>query len=300
MIEILRRRLRLTMLRGPVVWYRHRSVGTNDVFLASYPRSGNTWMRFLLWELLSGQTADFGTAEKLIPYIGHQRGSVPALLPNGGRAFKTHEKPRLEYQRSVFIVRDPRDVAVSNYEYDRANFRYVDRGLDHYLDKYVSGGINPFGSWETHTHSWLSSPLLKKGALLVIRYEDLRSNPEKILARVASFLELRVDSSAIRNAVLNNSLSKMREKEDLRIARAGFRGNPELVESGRFVRQGSVGGWRARLTERQSDLIEDHAGTLMQALGYTKGRIHLSMAKEGDKTASNDRPPLAGFAFSLE
>lgn len=98
----LRRRLPTTRMRAPIVWYRHRAARTNDVFLASYPRSGNTWMRFLLCELISGQTTDFGTVQTVIPYIGllHQR--VAALLPNGGRVFKTHEQYRVEYQRSVY------------------------------------------------------------------------------------------------------------------------------------------------------------------------------------------------------
>jgi len=88
------------------------------------PPSGNTWMRFLLWELISGQTADFGPVETAIPYIGSHR--VPALLPNGGQAFKTHEQYRVQYQRAVYLVSDPRDVAVSNYE--RTSLSYVDHG----------------------------------------------------------------------------------------------------------------------------------------------------------------------------
>ena len=280
----LRRRLRTTRMRGPIVWFRHRAVRLNDVFLASYPRSGNTWMRFLLSELISGQPADFGTVETTIPYIGIQSRRVPALLPNGGQVFKTHEQYRVEYQRAVYLVRDPRDVAVSNYERERASLSYVDQGLDHFLERYVRGRTNPFGSWQTHTQSWLNSPLFERGALLLIKYEDLRSNPEETLAGVADFLGLQADSGAIRNAVLNNTLSNMRLKEDRRIAKVGYSGKPGLLESVRFVRQGSVGGWSKMLTERQSALIEDHAGTLLQILGYAKGQGHSSLVSmQGDK-----------------
>ncbi len=272
----LRRRLRTTRMRAPIVWYRHRAVRLNDVFLASYPRSGNTWMRFLLSELISGHTTDFGTVETAIPYIGLQSHRVPTLLPNGGQMFKTHERYRVEYQRAVYLVRDPRDVAVSNYEHERANLSYVDHGLDHFLNLYVRGRTSAFGSWQTHTQSWLNSPLFESGALLLIKYEDLRSNPEETLARVADFLGLQADSGAIHNAVLNNALSNMRLKEDRRMAKVGFSGKPELLESGRYVRQGSVGGWSKRLTERQAALMEDHAGTLLQILGYPKSHSHSS------------------------
>ncbi len=248
-------------------------------------------MRFLLWELISGKTADFSTPEVVIPYIGFQSPHVPASLPNGGRIFKTHELYREQYQRSIYLVRDPRDVAVSNYEYERAHPSYVDRGLDHFLDRYVRGKTSPFGSWRSHAQSWLNSPLFERGALLAIRYEDLRSNPESTLARVGGFLELQVDSGTIRNAVLNNSLSKMRQREDHRIAKVGFSGKPGLVESGRLVRQGSVGNWNKRLTKEQSDLIEHHAGTLMQALGYAKGQSQSSLAKtEHDEGATVEEP----------
>ncbi|HKS75489.1 MAG TPA: hypothetical protein VJQ82_19930, partial [Terriglobales bacterium] len=40
-------------LRAPLVWLRHRGLGPRDTFVASYPRSGSTWLRFQLFELLT-------------------------------------------------------------------------------------------------------------------------------------------------------------------------------------------------------------------------------------------------------
>jgi sulfotransferase family protein len=272
MVGRLRRRFRATRMRAPIAWYRHRAARINDVFLASYPRSGNTWMRFLLWELISGQTADFDTVETAVPYIGLQSHGVPVLLPNGGRLFKTHEPYRGDYRKAVYLVRDPRDVAVSNYERERGHLGDVDYGLEHFLGQYIRGQTSSFGSWQTHTQSWLNSPLFDQGEMILIKYEDLHSNPERTLARVADFLELKVDSSAIRNAVLNNTLSNMRLKEDRRVGKAAFAKKRELLESERLVRQGIVGGWSKRLTKQQSKLIENHAGTFLQDLGYDCGK----------------------------
>jgi hypothetical protein len=118
--------------------------------------------------------------------------------------------------------------------------------------------------------------------MILIKYEDLHSNPERTLARVADFLELKVDSSAIRNAVLNNTLSNMRLKEDRRVGKAAFAKKRELLESERLVRQGIVGGWSKRLTKQQSKLIENHAGTFLQDLGYTRDQSHSSFGKTQD------------------
>ena len=59
-----------TLLRAPVIWMRHRGIDRNDIMIASYPRSGNTWLRFLLTKILTGRSAAFDDVNNVIPEIG--------------------------------------------------------------------------------------------------------------------------------------------------------------------------------------------------------------------------------------
>ena len=264
-------------IRVPRVWSWHLGLKPQDIFQASYPRSGSTWLRFMLFEVLRGEEAGFGNIDKCIPEIDAHRG-VPPILPGGGRLIKTHEQYRKDYTRAVFLVRDLRDVVLSNYA------RAVGVGLaplvsngdlDSFLLSFLKGTALQQGSWQEHTRSWLESPLAKNGNLMVVRYEDLRKSPEQVIGQLLEFLGVTPDFQVIRKAIEDNSLQQMRAKED-RAAKAGEH-SPLLAshknngEDGRFVRKGAVGGWRSKLTDAQIKIIDQYAGDVLQNLGYEPG-----------------------------
>lgn len=133
------------------------------------------------------------------------------------------------------------------------------------------------GSWQAHTRSWLESPLAKNGNLLVVRYEELRRNPEQKVGELLQFLGVTPNYQVIRTAIENNNLQRMRAKEDSakkageQSILLGRRKHPE--EELRFVRKGAVGGWREKLTESQVRLIEQYAGETLVAAGYEPALI---------------------------
>lgn len=251
-----------TPLRVPLVWMRHRGLHRNDVFLASYPRSGNTWLRFLLAEILTQNKVDFDNINGFIPELGLHR-SAASLLPHDGVLIKTHELYRTEYRKAVYLIRDIRDVALSNYA--RGNELGVLEGLpfDDFLASFLDGSASRVGSWMSHVRSWRESALGQRGDLLLMKYEDLRRDPESNLLKLLAFLGAEADTTKVREAVKNNSLARMRQKEDR------SRTLPSSSsESGRFVRSGSITGWQQRLTQDQVQLIADAAGTDLLSLGY--------------------------------
>jgi hypothetical protein len=264
-------------VRVPLVWSWHLGLRPQDIFQASYPRSGSTWLRFMLFQILRGEEAGFGTVDKCIPEIESHRG-VPPILPGGGRLIKTHEQYRKDYTKAVFLVRDPRDVLLSCYAtaVDLGLASLVSKGdFDSFLSSFIQGRALQQGSWLQHTRSWLESPLTKAGNLMIIRYEDLRRNSEQVLGQLLRFLGVTPDVQIIRKAIENNSLNRMRTKED-EARKSGERS--ALLGSykssrgdGRFVRKGSVGGWRNNLTDAQLRIIEQHAGDVLAALGYEPG-----------------------------
>ena len=263
-IRRLRYRGSRTALRVPLIWARHRGFGPNDVFLASFPRSGNTWLRFVLGEVLTRDSVEFESVNRIIPEVG-LHGKAMAVLPGGGRLIKTHELYRREYQKVVYVVRDVRDVVLS--EYSRKRQLGIElNDLDGYLPRFLRGTAMPEGAWHNHIHCWLDCPLVQDGNLLLIRFEEMRKNLEDTIAKIVTFLNLNVDMQLIREAIANNSVEMMRIKEDRTKSL-----EKSTREEGRFIRKGSVGGWRAQLTDAQARLIEQHTASALERLGYPIG-----------------------------
>jgi len=150
-------------------------------------------------------------------------------------------------------------VALSEFAYTRA-LEFFHGDLDQFLTTFLCKKISAFGPWQRHVTSWLGSPLPGTSNLLLVRYEDLRQNPLKGFTQMTEFLGVNVDADRIQRAVANNSLDQMKDKERIEPQRASVKD--------RFVRSGSVQGWRSKLTPAQVQFIEQHAGSVLQRLGY--------------------------------
>jgi len=267
LLRRVRYRITETPVRVPVVWLRHRGFGAADVFLTCYPKSGSTWLRFMVLEVLTGENSEFENVNCSIRPVGDHFQS-PALLPGGGRFIGTHESYRAAYRKVVYLVRDIRDVVLSGFARER--LMGIEWDLDQYLHKLMAGRKR-HGSWHAHVLSYLDSGLAESGELLVVRFEDLRLRTEETLTSVIRFLGVRPEREGIRRAIENNSLQAMRVKEDRaheqprRILRRPYMGTGD---DNRFVRKGAVGGWRGELTAEQIRYIEEHCGQTLLRLGY--------------------------------
>src|SRR5215831_1992618 len=176
-----------TLLRGPLIWLRHRGIDRNDVMVASYPRSGNTWLRFMLTKILTGKSAGFDSVNNVISEIGIHKDALP-LLPGEGRLIKTHERYRSTYPRAIYLVRDVRDSLLSQYSRENELGLVWWGDFDSYIRAFLKGTINGFGAWQEHIPNWIDSPLAKRGDLLVVHFEHMRRNPQEKLEQILDFL----------------------------------------------------------------------------------------------------------------
>jgi hypothetical protein len=247
-----------TPVRVPLVWMRHRSFRPTDVFVGSYPRSGSTWLRFMLLEILAGQASGFANTNEMLPDVGRHKSGAP-VLPGSGRLIKTHERFRPEYKKAIYLVRDPRDVAISEFAYQKALGLARD-DFDSYVQRFLQGGVNPFGPWIDHATSWMNAADARRAEILHVNFEELKREPQEQLCRIVDFLRMPQVKDRIPAAIKNNSLTRMKEKEKASPQRASAKG--------RFIRSGSAGGWRSTFTDRQAQLMQQYAGTLMARLGY--------------------------------
>jgi hypothetical protein len=257
-IQRFRHILSKSPVRVPIMWVRHSTLRSGDFFMGSYPRSGSTWLRFILQEILTGEPSRFENVNHRIAFVGHH-GNAPALLPGGARLLQTHERYRKEYGRAIYLVRDPRDVALSEYAFQKAR-GWVDGDFQTYLVGFLRGEVNGFGSWQAHVQSWIAAADASPEKVRVYRYDELRKDTLSSLMSLLEFMKVKADQQKISNAIAGNSLQEMKKKEQL---------SPQKVSKrDRFVRTGSLGGWRENFNQAQVELVNGYLGSELKRLGY--------------------------------
>ncbi len=139
-----RARFRSRVLRKAVVLSRYRGLTPQDVVLGSYPRSGTTYVRFVLAEIFTGTPSRFGRVRGAFPYVGGHF-SAPRLLPDGGKLVYSHELHSGPCRRAIYLIREPRDVAASEYRWLMRRGR-TPGPPETFLRDFLKGRSNPWGA----------------------------------------------------------------------------------------------------------------------------------------------------------
>jgi aryl sulfotransferase len=268
-------------------------------WLASYPRSGNTWFRIFLGSLVSGSAADIND----LPFLGLvacRRRSFDDTLGIAGadlsieqqanmrpRAYevwaaeaqrplycKAHDAyhrtpageplfPPAATRGAIYLVRDPRAVAVSLAPFTE---RPIDRVIGQ-MDDPNHAFSDPRGRllplMRQRMLRWsehVDSWLGAPFPVHLLRYEDMHADPHAAFAAAVAFLGLPHGPDQIAAAIEAASFSRLQALE----RGAGF------VERGTvtFFREGRVDGWRRELAPEQAARIVAAHGPVMRRLGY--------------------------------
>ena len=268
------------------------------IWLASYPKSGNTWMRAFLHNLLTNaqEPVDINSLHHFSLGEGNARffkrfdprpltslseSEVMTLRPKVHEFMtqasqdsvfvKTHHflgeidgMPLISMDRTagaIYVVRNPLDVVVSS-----ANHFGV--GIDQTIEElgHIGTGDKPsdrnarqhYGSWSLNVSSWTQNAV---PALHVVRYEDMQDQPFETFTGVARFLDLSPPRERLERAISNSSFGVLKAQEE----EHGF---IERTEHTRFFREGRAAAWRAALSEQQvTRIVSDHREE-MERFGY--------------------------------
>ena len=246
---------------------RNLRIFPDDVFLLSYPKSGNTWTRFLIANLVYPEKhPDFANINELIPDPEGISKRHLDQLPRP-RYLKSHQYFDPRYPKIIHIVRDPRDVVLSEYYFDIKRRAIPDDfPLDKFVSRFVSGELNhPYGTWAENTATWFytrgQSP-----RLLLVTYEALQSEGARQMAKIAEFIGVPADPARIAFALEQSSADRMRELEK----KQGhlWSSTKQTRQDKPFVRSAKAGGWKNELSESSVAEIESAWGRLMREIGY--------------------------------
>jgi hypothetical protein len=258
------------------------------VWIASYPKSGNTWLRFLVCNLLFGRQESAESLNSLVPDIHEMGAAAKAPIPPG--FYKTHfpwsaRLPSADHTvGAIHVVRDPADVLISNFFYSQRSAEQSDESgtkFERYVEDFIAGRGDRrwvelgMGTWDDSARSWLDASL--GFPVVKLRYEDMSADPHGACRRIADLLRPQSTDAEIAEAVRNASFQRMRdiERADIRAKRVGIFYKPYLqssIDSGhRFMRRGIPGDGRARLTPDQRARLNAAFGSLIAELGYGAG-----------------------------
>ena len=255
-------------LLGKDIAGRQVAVRPDDTFVVSYPRSGNTWTRFLIANLLFPDRAvSFANIEQLIPDAEAQSSRFLKRLPSP-RIIKSHQYFDHRYPKVVYITRDPRDVAVSYYNFSRKYRHFAD---DFPLEQYVHGFVNgtlmssAWGTWGENVGTWMAARNGRPGFLL-LRYEDMIEQTETELAKIARFFGMDASPEKLRKAISNSSADRLRQLENQE-------GGEWVTTKDKrsdipFIGSAVAGKWKSKLPAAAVGEIEMAWGPLMASLGY--------------------------------
>jgi len=260
-------------------------------WIASYPKSGNTLIRLMLSSLIAGrsvplaeistphvrslvgrfrETAADGATADVAGLVDRSRAAQTEARAGGDVFLKTHaatlrfgDVDYIDWSATasfIYILRDPRDVALSFAHHTGAPLAEAVRVM---CDPKAAPGaegdfFEPLSTWENHVKSWLAAP--KTYSRLVLRFEDIVADRRKAVATLNSFYRLGRSEAEIRAIAKALSFDALQAEEK----RDGF---VEAPSSGAFFRRGVAGGWRDEDPAVFAPLV-DAAGEAMAAFKY--------------------------------
>ncbi len=269
------------------------------IWLASYPKSGNTWMRIFLanylmntnepmpinqvhrfgmgdtiaktYQMVAGRPIDTNDPAQILPLrdkvlrgiVGNNADINFVKTHNIRRvAFGVNMIPDQYTRSSIYILRNPLDMVLSYARHHGLTIEAAVHAIGH-SDNATSGDANSvatfLGSWSEHVNSWTARAPYPQ---LTIRYEDMLADPVTHFTAVLEQIGVPVDETRLKRAIKHASFKEAKRQEK----KHGFIEKSDSADS--FFTSGKAGSWKTDLAPDLAEQItKDHRAT-MKRYGY--------------------------------
>lgn len=241
----------------------------NQYFLASFPKSGNTWVRFILSYLID--SSELITVKKLGNFIPdlHVLDQLK-LIENSKSNFrefdfqfiKTHDSYSKFYKNKnkILVVRDGRDVITSYYHYINSRTK-KNISIENIIR---NENIHNFGSWTEHFNSWKNHI---KNSSALLKYEDLLVDPFQHISKLLKNIGWKKKDHEIIDSIEKSSFKELKKNEKENGIMFSDKINDNSVP---FFRSGKSGNWKNHFSDKEHDIFWKLHGNTMKALNYKK------------------------------
>jgi hypothetical protein len=260
--------------------FRDFNPGAQDVFVMTYSKSGTNWMMQIALQLIYHGKAEYDHIHDIVPWPDTQampgfmrRYAVPlkqsnhwTTAPERMRVIKTHFNwdllPYSGEARYIAIIRDPKDIFVSSYFFDRDGVMgrampSVDTWFNLFLsEKFVIGG-----SWAYNTASYWAER--RRPNVMIVSFKSMKRDLHQTVRAVAQFLDIRVGEDVIDEVCRRSTFEYMKRADSkFRIGKI-IPWRPE----GTMMRRGLQGGSRELLTPERQRQVDAYFIAELRRLG---------------------------------
>jgi len=238
----------------------------SDVIVASFPKSGTTWLQEVVWQVVHGErSADSGDGTPLeyrFPLLEAASAGIMQMRSihemEAPRLMKTHLMYHLlpgglpaSGAKILYVSRDVRDACVSYYHFSRlVNYEMYRGTFQQYRDAFQAGQIT-YGPYREHVKGYLDHA----DSVLCLTYEQLHSDRAEVVKKVAKFLGRTLTDAHVEDIVNSTSFEVMKKNPGTNFKHWEENGLAVKDEEGTFMRKGKVGDWTNYFTEEESDAL---------------------------------------------
>ena len=256
-------------------------VHDDDLFVVTYPRSGTTWTEQIVHLLLNqgeqGEQPLTDAAPWLETLPGRPHGIKGFLLTLSGRRLFTSHLPialmpdfTASKGKYIYVARNPKDVAVSNYHHDRSKSGY-DGTWDEHFSLFMQGQVM-YGSYFDHVLLWWQANQ-KAANILFLTYEAMKHDLAGVVGQIADFIEVPLNQTILERVIAGSNFRAMATNE-----KTNFNWIPQREGIPTHYRKGLIGDWRNQFSTEQSQsfdkiYLQKMSGSNLQ-FDFGDGLIH--------------------------
>ena len=244
-----------------------------DIVVASHPKSGTTWMQNIVSLLINDGNLEKVKDQPLYLQVPWLEGKEDPDCDCGYKLLEHRSSPRLmkthvygllvppamlKKAKIVYIVRNPKDVAVSYFHMHRAYQFLPYVPWDEFITELFLPGKLLYGLWHKHAIYWWEMSKSHPN-ILFLHYETLVKELKAHIEKIAAFLGKELSVDAIKKVVEESSFTSMKANKNVNYSQVRVMGH----EISLFIRKGKVGDWMNYFTTAQNRLFEQKFETWM-------------------------------------